>query len=103
MPETMQKPQNISQLRDQLLDAFARVQTDPKAFEAVSHQVKVAGAVIASLKCELEYAAMRRDNPYIGFLHYPEREAKTIEHPTERGHRLLKEIHREVDPKLAEA
>jgi hypothetical protein len=96
----MPKPQNISQLRDQLLEAFALVQIDPTAFNQVSHQVKAAGAVIASLKCELEYAALRRDNPYIAFLHYPEREAHTIEHPTERGHRLLKEIHREVDPAL---
>jgi len=96
----MPKPQNIRELRDCLLGAFERLETDPRAIETVAHQVKAAAVVVASLKCELEYASMRKDDAYIPFLHYAERDSKTIEHPTEKGHRLLKQIHNEIDPNL---
>lgn len=97
----MPKPQNIKELRDQLLDVFESVKADPKQIERASAMTKTAGVVIAGLKCELEYASLRRDSAHIDFLHYPTRDKLTIQNPVLGSHRLLKEIHSEIDPELA--
>ena len=64
----MPRIENIEQLRDQLLDAYDWVKTDPRRANQVKEMANAAGKVIASLKVELEYAALRGNKPLIQFL-----------------------------------
>ena len=64
----MPRIENIEQLRDQLLDAYDWVKTDPRRTNQVKEMANAAGKVIASLKVELEYAALRGNKPLIQFL-----------------------------------
>jgi hypothetical protein len=98
----MPKPENIAQLRDQLLDAFEAVKSDPSQSDQVAQLVKVAGVVIAGVKCELEYAFLRRDAAHIPFLHYPSRDELSVcRNPNIQSQQILKQIHQEIDPALS--
>lgn len=98
----MATPKNIEELRNQLLDAFEWVKQDPRRASQVCEMVNAAGKAINSLKCELEYAAMRKENAHIPFLHYSGRDALTIEKPNIGSQRTLKRIHSELAEKTAD-
>ncbi|MFZ4597807.1 MAG: hypothetical protein ACOYNN_04105 [Terrimicrobiaceae bacterium] len=66
----MQKITNISQLRDDLIGAYEMLKADPKRVIQVGELANTAGKIIASVKLELEYAALRKDRPTIAFLEY---------------------------------
>ena len=97
----MATPKNIDELRRQLLDAFDWVKTDPRRAGQVCEMVNAAGKVINSVKCELEYAAIRKENVCIPFLHYGERDAGSLERPQVSSGRMLKQIHSEIEDKKA--
>jgi len=83
----MANPKNIEELRDQLLDAYGWVKSDPRRANQVKEMANTAGKVIGTLKLQLEYALLRKEKPYIPFL------GKT------GGDAMLEEIHGEIDPK----
>lgn len=64
----MAKPKNIEELRDELMDAYEMVKTDPRRGNQVKEMVNAAGKVIGTLKLQLEYALMRGERPVIAFL-----------------------------------
>lgn len=64
----MQKPNDINQLRDQLLDAFKSIQEDPRRHNQVKETANVAGKILGSLKLQMEYALMKGEEPDIPFL-----------------------------------
>jgi len=78
----MQKPKDITELRDQLLDAFDSVKQDPRRANQVKEMTNVAGKILGTVKAQLEYAALRNEEPEIDFL------GKTSGKPI-KGARLL--------------
>lgn len=64
----MPKPSDINELRDQLLDAFEMVKTDPRRANQVKEMTNAAGKVLGTIKAQLEYAAMKGEEPEIPFL-----------------------------------
>jgi len=64
----MPKPKNISELRDQLLEAFELVKTDPRRANQVKEMTNAAGKVLGTIKAELEYAQLRSEEPEIPFM-----------------------------------
>jgi len=64
----MSKPKNISQLRDDLLDAFEMVKVDPRRANQVKEMSNAAGKILGTLKAELEYAVIRGEKPIIPFI-----------------------------------
>jgi hypothetical protein len=46
------------------------LKADPKRVIQVGELANTAGKIIASVKLELEYAALRKDRPTIAFLEY---------------------------------
>ena len=64
----MAKPQNITDLRDQLLDTFTEVKGDPRRVNQAKETANVAGKIIATLKAQLEYSLMRGEEPDIPFM-----------------------------------
>lgn len=64
----MAKPENIEELRDQLLEAYEWVKSDPRRGNQVKEMTNAAGKVIGTLKMQLEYAMLRQEKPCIGFL-----------------------------------
>ena len=84
----MPKPKDIHELREQLLDAYDMVKTDPRRANQVKEMANTAGKIIGTLKLELEYAMLRQEKPKIPFLASPL--------PT-NGETLLAAIHKEID------
>ena len=64
----MAKPKDISELRDQLLDAFQWVKEDPRRANQVKEMTNAAGKVLGTVKAQLEYAMLRQEKPSIEFL-----------------------------------
>lgn len=64
----MATPKDITELRDQLLDAFEWVKQDPRRANQVKEMTNAAGKVIASVKVQLEYCLLRGEQPEIEFL-----------------------------------
>jgi len=68
----MQKITNIHELRQDLIGAYEMLRADPKRVVQVGELANTAGKIIASVKLELEYSALRKDRPTIAFLEYKE-------------------------------
>lgn len=64
----MSKIRNIEELREELLDAYEKLSKDPRAVNQVGELANTAGKVIGTCKMQLEYAALRKEKPEIGFL-----------------------------------
>lgn len=64
----MAKPKDITELRDQLLDAFDWVKADPRRANQVKEMSNAAGKVLGTIKAQLEYAMLRQEKPSIEFL-----------------------------------
>ena len=64
----MSKPTNITELRDQLLDAFDQLKGDPRRAMQAKELTNTAGKVISTLKTQIEYAMMRGEEPDIPFM-----------------------------------
>jgi hypothetical protein len=79
----MAKPNDINELRDQLLDAFDWVKTDPRRAAQVKEMSNAAGKVLGTVKAQLEYSLLRGEEPDIPFL------GKTSGRPLRSGAKLL--------------
>lgn len=79
----MAKPKDITELRDQLLDAFDCVKTDPRRAMQVKEMSNAAGKVLGTVKAQLEYALLKGEEPDIPFL------GKTSGKPLRSGAKLL--------------
>ena len=79
----MQKPKDITDLRDQLLDMMDAVKSDPRRANQAKEFFNGAGKVLASLKLELENHAMKGEEPNIAFL------GKTSGKPLRNGLKLI--------------
>lgn len=64
----MKTPQNIEELRNELLIAYDWVKTDPRRAGQVKEMVNAAGKVIGTLKVQLEYHTLNGTKQKIGFL-----------------------------------
>ena len=64
----MAKPKDITELRDQLLDAFESVKLDPRRANQVKDQVNAAGKILGTLKAQIEYSVLKGQEPDIPFL-----------------------------------
>lgn len=62
------KPGNITELRDQLLDAFGALKADPKRALQCKELANVAGKVINTVRIQMDYAELRGDIPEIPFV-----------------------------------
>ncbi len=65
---TLKTPSNVSELRNDLLDAYAMLKADPKRHNQVKELSNTAGKILGSLKIEIEYAACRGETPNIPFI-----------------------------------
>lgn len=59
---------NIIQLRNELCQVFDEIRSKEIAVKSAKEVVNAAGKIIASVKLELEYAALRKETPVIEFL-----------------------------------
>jgi hypothetical protein len=64
----MKTPTNVKELREDLLEAYAMLKADPKRHNQVKELSNTAGKILGSLKIELEYAAIRGEQPNIPFI-----------------------------------
>jgi hypothetical protein len=78
------QPNNITDLREQLLEAFAWVKTDPRRANQVKEMTNAAGKIIGTLKTELEYCILRGEIPDIAFM------GKTSGKPLPLGAKMLR-------------
>jgi hypothetical protein len=67
---------NIEDLRRQTLEVLDELRAGTMKHYTAKEFTNGVGKVIGSIKCELEYAALRREVPYIPFLHGLNREAE---------------------------
>lgn len=79
----MPKPKDINELREQLLEAFDWVKEDPRRANQVKEMTNAAGKILLTLKAQLEYAALKGEDPEIEFL------GKTSGRALKAGVRLL--------------
>jgi hypothetical protein len=79
----MSKPKDMTELRDQLLDAFEQLKGDPRRVIQVKELTNTAGKVINTVKSQLEYALLRGEEPEIAFM------GKTSGRPLKSGARAL--------------
>ena len=79
----MANPKDITELREQLLDAFGWVKADPRRANQVKEMANTAGKVLGTIKCQLEYAMLRGEEPDIPFL------GKTSGKPLKQAARLI--------------
>ncbi len=61
-------PTNIIELRNQLLEAFDWIKTDPKRANQVKEMTNAAGKILVTVKLQLEYAVIKNEDPEIPFL-----------------------------------
>jgi hypothetical protein len=59
---------NITELRDQLSEVFTELRNGTVEVKAASELANIAGKMIGSAKVQLEYHALRGDQPTIPFL-----------------------------------
>ena len=64
----MSKIKNITQLREELCDAYLWVKDDPRRANQVKEMANTAGKIIASVTIQLEYCHLRKEKPEIDFL-----------------------------------
>lgn len=64
----MSKPKDLNELRDQILDAFEMVKTDPRRQNQVKEMSNAAGKIIALTKLQVEYAYLRGEEPDVPFI-----------------------------------
>lgn len=79
----MSKPKDMTELRDQLLDAFEQLKGDPHRVIQVKELTNTAGKVINTVKSQLEYSLLRGEEPEIPFM------GKTSGRPLKSGARAL--------------
>ncbi len=65
---TITRPKNIEELREQLLDGFDWVKTNPKKINQVKEMTNCAGRILGTLKAQMEYSIMRGEEPIIAFM-----------------------------------
>lgn len=59
---------NINELRNNLIEAFEMVKTDPRKVHQGKELGNIAGKIIHSVKIQLSYSAARKEKPEISFL-----------------------------------
>lgn len=64
----MAKPKNITELRDQLLDAFDLVKRDQRRINQVREMTNTASKVLSTVKVQLEYSVIKKEEPNIPFV-----------------------------------
>lgn len=64
----MSKPKNITELRDELIEAFEWVKTDPRRANQVKEMTNAAGKILGTIKAQIEYSCLRGEEPDIEFL-----------------------------------
>lgn len=64
----MSEPRNIQELRQELLESFARVKRDPRRLAQAGELANTAGKIISTVKLELEYSFAKGEEPDIPFL-----------------------------------
>lgn len=79
----MSRPNDITQLRDELLDAFEALRGDPRRAMQVKELTNTAGKIIGTVKSQMEYSLLRGEEPEIGFM------GKTSGRPLKSGARAL--------------
>lgn len=79
----MSSPKTINELRDQLLDAFEWVKTDPRRANQVKEMTNAAGKILGTVKAQMEYSLLKGEDPDIPFL------GKTSGRPLRAGAKLL--------------
>lgn len=79
----MPKPKDIHELTDELLEAYEWVKQDPRRVNQVSEMANVAGKILGSLKTQMQYAALKGEEPDIPFM------GKTSGKPLKTGVKLL--------------
>ncbi len=75
----MSIPKDITELRDQLLEQFELLKNDPRRMLQTRELTNAAGKVVATIKCQLEYALLKGEEPDIPFL------GETSGKPLKRG------------------
>lgn len=66
--QTNKTPNDVIELRIQLLEAFSLLRDDPRRFNQTKELANVAGKVIAATKMKMEYAYLRGEEPEDAFL-----------------------------------
>lgn len=66
----MPKITNINELRQDLIDAYESLKSDPRRVVQVAELANTAGKIIGSVKIELEYALLKKERPNLPFLDY---------------------------------
>lgn len=79
----MSKPKDMTELRDQLLEAFDQLKGDPRRVIQVKELTNTAGKIINTVKSQMEYAMLRAEEPDIAFM------GKTSGVPLKSGAKLL--------------
>lgn len=64
----MSKPKDMTELRDQLLEAFDLLRGDPRRMLQTKELTNTAGKVIGTVKSQLEYSLLRGEEPDIPFM-----------------------------------
>lgn len=79
----MSTPKTITELREQLLDAFDWVKADPRRANQVKEMTNAAGKILGTVKAQMEYSLLKGEEPDIAFL------GKTSGKPLRPGAKLL--------------
>lgn len=66
----MPAPKNINELREQTLQQFEKVRTDPAHIPQAKAMTGLANSALKMVKMELEHCFMRKEKPDIHFLKY---------------------------------
>lgn len=61
-------PSRITELRDELMQLFHDIRDESIKTPVAAEMSNAAGKIIASLKVELEYNALKKKEPHIKFL-----------------------------------
>lgn len=64
----MSQPKNISELREELLDAYEMVKKDPRRANQVKEMTNAAGKILGTVKAEMEYSMIKGEEPDIPFM-----------------------------------
>lgn len=64
----MAKIETIDDLRLQLLEDFSAANGNPEAARRAVDRATIAGKILGTVKAELEYAELRKEEPFIEFL-----------------------------------
>lgn len=59
---------NIEELRNELSSLFDQIKTGQMDVKAAAEMNNTAGKIISTLKVQLDYAALRKESPQIGYL-----------------------------------